>query len=231
MAFTAFPEEAFTFLRQLRTHNSREWFEAHAGEFHRYCLEPAKQFVQSAGAVIREFVPDIQAQPRILGSIFRLNRDTRYAKDNKPYKHHIDFWFWEGERKNAVSGLFARIHPDFVGIGAGCHGFNKQRLDWFRGAVADPQSGMLLARITNAIESAGYKLRGEHYKRLPKEYLDDGPAARFLRFNALFVHQDEPPETALREGALLAAAGRHWRALAELHHWITKHVQRFAGPA
>jgi uncharacterized protein (TIGR02453 family) len=227
MAFSAFPEETVAFLRQLRTHNSREWFEAHASQFRRDCLKPAKQFVQAAGTAIREFIPGIQAQPRVLGSIFRLSRDTRYAEDDRPYKDYIDFWFWEGARNEAVSGLFARVHPDFIGVGAGCHGFDKQRLELFRRAVVHPQSGMLLARITRASESAGYRIQGEHYKRAPKDFPDAGPAARFLRFNALFVHKDEPADIALRDGALVAVAVSHWRALADLHGWITKHVQRF----
>jgi uncharacterized protein (DUF2461 family) len=55
----------------------------------------------------------------VLGSIFRINRDTRFSKDKRPYKDHLDFWFWEGDRKAASSGLFARVSPDGVIVGAG----------------------------------------------------------------------------------------------------------------
>jgi len=39
--------------------------------------------------------------------IFRINRDTRFSKDETAYKDHLD--------------LFVRFTPDFIGIGAGSH--------------------------------------------------------------------------------------------------------------
>ena len=48
----------------------------------------------------------------MLGSILRINRDTRFSRDPSPYKDHLDLWFWEGERRRAVSGFFARLTPE-----------------------------------------------------------------------------------------------------------------------
>jgi uncharacterized protein (DUF2461 family) len=60
---------------------------------------------------------------------FRINRDTRFSPDKRPYKDHLDLWLWEGDRKAAVSRLFARVSPELVGVGAGSHGLDKSALD------------------------------------------------------------------------------------------------------
>jgi uncharacterized protein (TIGR02453 family) len=221
-----FPDETLAFLRAVRANNDREWFHAHRRDYEQFYVEPAKAFVEEVGRKLRSFIPRICAEPRILGSIFRINRDVRHAQQDRPYKDHIDFWFWEGERARAVSGFFTRLSPDFVGIGAGCHGFDKERLPVFRESVADPASGRALARAAAEIEEQGYKLSGQGYKRFPKGYPTDGPASRFLLFKALYVHVDEPVRTAVEDGAMIETCVRHWRALAPLHRWITRSVQK-----
>ncbi len=225
MAFTRFPEETFVFLNELRANNNQEWFHAHAREYQDFYVSPAKEFVEAAGPELKAIIPGINAEPRILGSIFRINRDVRHKRGGKPYKDHIDFWFWEGERRRAVSGLFARLTPEFLGVGAGCHGFDKERLETFRRAVADPRSGAALDGVAREIESEGYILRGSSYKRYPEGFAADGLAGRFLLFKALYVHKDEPVGLASQDGAMLHACLKHWRALAPLHRWITDHVQ------
>jgi hypothetical protein len=94
-----------------------------------YWLAPAKAFAVAAGELLAGLAPGIRAEPRVLGSIFRNNRDTRCASGPRPYKDHIDFWFREGDRRRAVSGFFARLTPELVGVGA-CHGFDPARRHW-----------------------------------------------------------------------------------------------------
>jgi uncharacterized protein (TIGR02453 family) len=154
-AFGGFPPETTRFLRELRGNNNKDWFDAHRSDYEVFWVAPAKAFVVAAGQQLIELAPGIRAEPRVLGSIFRINRDTRFARDASPYKDHIDFWFWEGERRRAVSGFFARLTPEVLGIGAGCHGLDPERLTRFRQAVADPSSGAELAGITRRLEAAG----------------------------------------------------------------------------
>ena len=123
-----FPAETVAFLTDLRAHNDKAWFDANRARYESGYLEPAKEFVELIGPALDELVPGIHAEPRVRGSIFRINRDVRFSSDKRPYKDHLDFWFWEGDRKAAVSGLFLRVWPDGVVVGAGAHGFDKHRL-------------------------------------------------------------------------------------------------------
>jgi uncharacterized protein (TIGR02453 family) len=224
-AFDGFPPETIEFLRELRDNNRKDWFDAHRADYEAFWVAPAKAFVVAAGTMLAELAPGIHAEPRVLGSIFRINRDTRFSRDPTPYKDHIDFWFWEGDRRRAVSGFFARLGPELVGVGAGCHAVDPARLTRFRQAVADPASGAELAGIARRLEATGYELGGATLKRPPAGFPADGPAGRFLLHKALFVHHDEPADERLHSEAILAACGRHWRALAPLHRWLTDNVQ------
>jgi hypothetical protein len=112
-----------------------------------------------------------------------------------------------------------------VAIGAGCHGIDPERLARFRQAVVDPSTGAELAGIAARLEAAGYQLGGAALKRPPAGVADGGPAGRFLLHKALFVHHDAPIDQHVHSDAILERCGRHWRALAPLHRWLTANVQ------
>ena len=224
-AFGGFPPETIRFLRELRLNNRKEWLDAHRSDYEAFWVAPARAFVVAAGQGLAELAPGIRAEPRVMGSIFRITRDTRFTRDAGPYKDHIDFWFWEGERRRAVSGFFARLTPDFLGVGAGAHGLDPERLTRFRQAVADPSSGADLAGIAQRVEAAGYELGGAALKRPPAGFADSGPAGRFLLHKALFVHCEEPADERVHADAVLTTCMRHWSALAPLHRWLTDNVQ------
>jgi uncharacterized protein (TIGR02453 family) len=225
---SAFPPATLTFLRALGENNDRAWFDAHRDEYHAAYVEPAKAFVTAAAPALERIAPGIHAEPRILGSIFRINRDTRFSPDKRPYKDHLDLWFWEGERRAARSGFFLRIAPGFVRIGAGSHGFEKDALFRYRAAVADADGGAQLAAIAEALERDGFEIGGERFVRIPRGMDPDGPGARFLRHGALFVHHDALSELACDPERLLPACTSVWSRLAPLHRWIVDHVQSTA---
>lgn len=226
----AFPPATANFLRALRDNNDRAWFEDHRDEYQAAYVEPAKAFVAAAAPALERIAPGIHAEPRIMGSIFRINRDTRFSKDKRPYKDHLDLWFWEGERKAAKSGFFLRISPAFVGIGAGAHSFEKEALARFRAAAADPAGGAQLAAVAEELERDGFEVGGERYVRIPRGMDADGRAARFLRHGALFVHHDESAELASDPERLLPMCVSVWDRLAPLHRWLVDHVQSDAEP-
>jgi uncharacterized protein (TIGR02453 family) len=220
----AFPAETLTFLRELGAHNTKAWFDAHRPRYEAAYVEPAKAFVRAIGPALDELVPGIAAEPRVNGSIFRINRDIRFSKDKTPYKDHLDFWFWEGARKTALSGLYLRIAADAVVVGAGAHGFDPARLARYRAALADRPSGRELVTTVAHLEKKGYEVGGETYTRIPRGVSADAGAERLLRHSALFVHAELTVELAT-DPVLTATLVRHWRALAPLHRWLVAQVQ------
>lgn len=219
-----FPQATLDFLAELRRHNTREWFDANRGRYEQDVLSPAKSFVVAAAGPLERLAPGIRADPRVLGSIFRINRDTRFSPDKRPYKDHLDLWFWHGERGRAVSGLFLRLSPDGVAVGAGAHDLGKEVLRRYREAVCDPAAGAALAGILRDLDDAGIGVLGRSLTRPPSGYDATADAAPLLLHRALFAAIEEPPERAV-ESSFLEHAEALWAQLAPLHLWLVRHVQ------
>jgi uncharacterized protein (TIGR02453 family) len=219
------PAETVAFLTDLRAHNDKEWFDANRARFESAYVEAAKTFVEVIGPELKKLVPGIHAEPLVNGSIFRINRDVRFSTDKRPYKDHLDFWFWEGDRKAAVSGLFLRVWPDGVIVGAGAHGFDKHRLAAYRDAVADATTGAELAKIVADLEAAGHEIGGETYKRVPRGYAADGIGERLLRHAALYAHAELPTKTATSARFVDTVLG-YWRKFLGVHTWLVANVAR-----
>jgi uncharacterized protein (TIGR02453 family) len=219
----AFPPATPAFLSDLREHNTRDWFDANRARYEQDVLVPAKAFVTAAAPMLERLAPGISAEPRVLGSIFRINRDTRFSTDKRPYKDHLDLWFWHGPRASAASGMFLRLTPEDVVIGAGAHDLQKERLRVFRDAVSDPAAGSALAAIVATLDGAGIGVSGRSLTRPPAGYAAAPDAAPFLLFRALFAAASRPAEAAADLGPHLE---RSWGLLAPLHLWLVEHVQR-----
>ncbi len=221
---TGFPAETLAFLEDLRDHNDKGWFDANRNRYTRAYLEPAQAFVEALAPGLDGIVPGIHAEPKVLGSIFRIHRDTRFSSDKRPYKDHVDLWFWHGPRPSAVSGLFLRLTPEELIVGAGAHDLQKERLSRYREAVGNPAAGRALAAIVAELDRAGIGVAGKSLTRPPPGHSAAPEAAPFLLHRALFSAVTEPSElaTADRLGDHLE---RSWGLRAPLHQWVVEHVQ------
>jgi uncharacterized protein (TIGR02453 family) len=223
-AFSGFRRPTQEFLRDLASNNNRDWFETNRDRYQNDLLEPAKAFVDALAPHLRTFSPHIEAQPRINGSIFRMNRDVRFSKDKTPYKTNLDFWFWEGRRRTAATGYFLRITNVDVGIGAGSHGFDKGQLARYRDAVTDDPDTFL--RAISDVEQSGNTLRGRSLKRLPRGLDNAHPDThRYLLHKALYVGEDLAPPPSLHSSDFVMWCAAKWLPLAPLHEWLRDHVQ------
>lgn len=82
--FEGFRPEAAEFLAELAMNNERAWFQAHKADYERLCKGPMEAFVEALAARFAARDLPLLADPR--RSIFRIYRDTRFAKDKSP--HH-----------------------------------------------------------------------------------------------------------------------------------------------
>ncbi len=117
IAFTGFPPESLRFLESLASHNETAWFDANRATSDDALIEPARELVIAVGERLAAVAPDINAAPRVNGSIFRINRDRRLATDRRPDKEHLDLMWWRGAGRSRGRPGF------FVGRGGGLHAF------------------------------------------------------------------------------------------------------------
>ena len=221
MAFQGFPIATIEFLLELADNNNREWFEANKKRYERDVKAPAFACIEALGAELAGIRPAVQAVPKVNGSLFRLNRDTRFSHNKDPYKTHIGILMWEGSRKRMEnSGFYFHVEPDLFLLGVGLYMFPKELFQPYREAVASEKHGLKLVKVAEQLEAAGYAVETEHYKRVPKGFAADHPRARFLKFNGLaaMVQMDLPRE--IHTPGIIDLAMEHYKAMLPMHEWI-----------
>lgn len=222
MSFDGFPEDSLRFLADLAEHNDREWYKANKKRMDASLIEPARAFVMAMGERLEGLVPDIRYEPKTNKSITRMARDTRFSKDKRPYKEHLILRFWTGESPKGGSGFWLRLHPAFVGIGAGIHVFNDRELASYRGHIDAEQTGRPLQKQLATLGRKGYSTMGDEYKRVPKGFDSDHPRGDLLRRKGLFAFVEPKVPADLTSGKFVTYCIQRCRDLAPLHEWLER---------
>ncbi len=137
---TVFSRQTLEFLKGIAAHNEKAWFEANRPLYEAGYVAPAKAFVSALGERLRAIAPDVHFEPKINGSIGRINRDIRFSKDKRPYKDHLDLWFWLGDTKGwDRPGFWFSLSADKVFGGTGIYQFMGEQLDGFRQSAIHPR--------------------------------------------------------------------------------------------
>lgn len=227
LGFMGFPVEGLRFLEELNSNNNKEWFEENRESFRDYLQEPAQVFVETVGKQIQQMVSgNIRYDLRLngSGSLMRIYRDTRFSKDKTPYKTRQSGMLWEGAGKKTVSPAFGfEIKADRMGIMAGMFQFEKEFMHAYRGAVADNETGSQLVKALGDIAAAGnYKIGGEQYKRVPKEYPQDHPRADLLKYKGLWVSTDAIKPQTMTSPGIVDIVVEHFINMAPLQQWLVQ---------
>ena len=118
---TYFTDASFKFLRGLARHNSREWFAAHKADYEAHIRAPFQRLLTDLQPVVAGVSEHFRAEPKpVGGSLFRIQRDTRFANDKTPYKT------WQGARLFHARGrqveapsFYIHLQPGNCFVGAG----------------------------------------------------------------------------------------------------------------
>lgn len=223
--FAGFPVATFEFLNGIAAHNEKAWFDAHRPLYEAGYVEPAKAFVAAIGPRLREISPNVQFDPKVNGSLSRVNRDIRFSKDKRPYKTHLNMWFWHGDRKGwDTPGFYISLSPERIYLGTGMHGLEKDVLESFRQSVIHPRSAKALLAAVAAVKAAGpYDIGEKNRKLMPRGYPADSPAAEYLLYESLHAGIELPGEAA-RSADFLDTCVKHFRATWPISKWLLDEV-------
>ncbi|MEO6264026.1 MAG: DUF2461 domain-containing protein [Luteimonas sp.] len=118
---TYFTDKTFRFLRGLARHNERAWFQTHKADYDAHVRGPFQALLVDLQPALAQVSEHYRADPKTVGgSLFRIQRDTRFAKDKTPYKP------WQGARLFHVRGrqveapsFYLHLQPGACFVGAG----------------------------------------------------------------------------------------------------------------
>jgi len=197
--FAGFSPKMLSFFRGLAKNNKREWFAAKKPVFEEFVKGPMLEVVGVINDSLRSFAADYVSEPA-QKAIYRIYRDTRFAKDKTPYKLHMAAHFQRaGITKNAGAGYFFAVSHTGVEIAGGMYMPGPEELAAVRGAIAaDAKRASEILNDRKVAKKVG-PLLGEKLKRLPKgfEALAGTKAEEHLKAKQWYWHITLPAEVAL----------------------------------
>jgi len=190
-----FSTATLTFLRGLKRHNDRAWFEAHRAEYEADVKQPMRELIEEMDIRLTRFAPEIIGEPK--RSMFRIYRDIRFSPDKSPYKTHASCWFYHRDGSRAVgreagggagAGLYFRIAPGDSFVGGGMWMPPRDALLKVRDAIAeDPKRIAKIATDRRVVRRFGGLSDEAVLRRVPRGFAPDHPAARWLKFQSFVM--------------------------------------------
>ena len=121
MSGTYFTERSFRFLRGLARHNERAWFLAHKDAYEADVRAPFQRLLVDLQPALAEVSQHYRADPKpVGGSLFRIQRDTRFANDKTPYKSWQGARLFHGRgREVEAPSFYIHLQPGNCFVGAG----------------------------------------------------------------------------------------------------------------
>ncbi|MDH5372089.1 MAG: TIGR02453 family protein [Acidimicrobiia bacterium] len=171
-----FTPKLFEFLRDLDENNDRDWFKAHQAAYERYVREPALDFINDFAdplkGISEHFVADTR---KVGGSLFRIQRDTRFGKDKTPYKPNTGMQFRHAMAKDAhAPGFYLNLQPGECYMGVGLWRPETKVAYLIREKIdADPTRWKRASRGKRFTDV--FSLGGDSLIRPPKGFDEDHP--------------------------------------------------------
>jgi uncharacterized protein (TIGR02453 family) len=218
-AFPGFPKQAMSFFRQLAKNNRREWFQPRKPTYDEHVRAPMIELVALLNDDLRSFAADHVVEPPAR-AVYRLHRDTRFAKDKTPYNTHVGALFPRpGLPKHAGAAFYVGVSHEGVEVAGGMYMPGPAELAAVRQAIAADPTELRKLLADKGLRKAVGELRGEKLARVPRGFPADHPAAELLRHKALHFFVTLPAEAALKPGIRREVASR-FRAMAPVVHYL-----------
>lgn len=202
MTFSGLPADYFSFFKELRKNNNREWFNDNKPRFRASVQEPLAQFVEAMAPHLKKISKHFVADPRLNGgSVFRIYKDTRFSKDKTPYKTHGAVQFRHALGKDAhAPGFYVHLDPEEVFYGGGIWTPPAPQLLAVREAICDKGAAWKKATSGARFTDRFGAVRGDSLTRPPRGFDADHPLIDDLKRKSFFAMAEAKPATAKKPG-------------------------------
>jgi uncharacterized protein (TIGR02453 family) len=183
-----FTDDLFTFLKDLEQHNDRAWFADNKDRYVEAVQEPALEFVRAFAPSLAKISPQFVADDRpVGGSMSRIHRDVRFAKDKNPYKTHVVISFRHRLGKDVqMPAYHLYLEPREVFAAAGIWHPDRETLRRIRTAIIQDPGGWKKATRGKAF-TARFRLSGDRLKRAPAGFGPDHQLIEDLKWKDYFA--------------------------------------------
>ena len=219
-----FSPRLFQFLRELKKYNSREWFQANKERYEFEVKEPLLGFIAEFAGPLHRISPNFIADPRpVGGSMFRIHRDVRFAKDKSPYKTAATAQFRHEAGKDVhAPGFYLHLEPGQCFAGAGIYHPDGATLGKIRDRIVGDPNAWKRVRDGKPFRAV-WELGGDSLVRPPRGYDPEHPFLEDLRRKDFIAVTNFAEKDATSPGFLDDFA-KMCRAAAPMTEYLTKAI-------
>lgn len=227
-AFGGFRPQALAFLRGLKRHNDKPWFEAHRPDYEAQVLGPLRLLADELDVRFATLAPEFVAPRK--RALFRIHRDVRFSKDKSPYKTHAALWVFHRDAGRGVgrdahggAGFYFHLEPGASMVAGGFWMPPRPILNTLRERLVEEQR--TFERIVKApafvrrFGALSDDEPGVRLTRVPRGFAPDHPAAHWLRFNSFTVSRPLTDAEVLAP-TLVGAIMKDYAAMLPLVRWL-----------
>ncbi len=211
-AVPCFRPEALTFLRNLKRHNDRTWFQPRKAQFEAELKQPMLAIIRKVTEAMMDFAPQFVRPAE--KCLFRIYRDTRFSSDKRPYKTHVAAW-WSHQRleKTSGAGYYFHVAPTEVIVAAGAYMPEKEQLAQIRHWLLDHHEEFRRLLKKPIVKRTFSDFEGNALTRPPKGFPAEHPGMDLIRCRQWGLSASLPAAEALKPG-FAALLVRHFRIAA-----------------
>lgn len=197
--FKGFPKDFFAFFKELKANNERPWFEANKERYKASVVSPMSDFIEAMAPRLAKISKHFVADPRPNGgSMFRIYRDVRFAKDKRPYKEHASCYFYHSSGKNVhAPGFYMHFAPDEVRFGGGMWMPDAEPLNQIRRAIESDGKSWGKIMADKSFKATFGEIHGEALARPPRGFDAENPYIGDIKRKSFFAMHDSAAKTAL----------------------------------
>lgn len=228
--FEGFSPKAFRFLKDIRTHNDKAWFQAHRADYERYLLQPLRDLVTEMADFMLDIDLSFEVAPAVNKTISRIYRDTRFSKDKSPLRDCMWITFKRSgkEWSRWSVGYFLEINATWYRYGLGFYDAAPDVMAQFRTQLDDdPET--FLAAIDWFDQQDTFALEGETYKR-HKGADKPEPIRTWYNHKSFYLCCNRKNDAAIRSPQLVDDLKAGFGLTAPLYHYLLNTLARVRQP-
>ena len=189
--FATLISDSRAFLSALSDNNSKDWFTENRPAYEAQLKAPALALLDTVAASLEKQTGQVPST-----KLFRPHRDVRFSKDKTPYHLHLHM-LWS----TPPVGYFFGIGRDYLSVGGGIMGFDKDQVTHWRATVDGPTGAQIAIAIAE-LQSQGARMDDPELKRVPAPFDKDHPQAALLKRKSCTVWFDFE-ESEITKGGLV----------------------------
>lgn len=174
-------EKTLSFLKNIKSHNDREWFEKNKQKY-LDAKEEHEIFIEKILKGITKFDKKISSEMKGKDCLFRIYKDVRFSKDKTPYKTNFGASMNPGGKKSLTAGYYLHIEPGASFLAGGVWMPEAEMLNAIRQEI-DYNPEPLLKILKSASFKKYFKGLDDEgkLKTAPKGFEKDHPHVELLK--------------------------------------------------